>query len=370
MANRIQELENEIKKNQELYYNNKQAISDAEFDALVDELQSLDPENPLLTTLVGSDHTEGFKKVKHSIVMGSQSKANTESEMNDWIGTIDNSVVYGTYKMDGCSVRLSYKNGKFVSGASRGNGEYGDDITENVKKMNFVPMVLKDDFTGDVRGEVLLSRKNKDKFFADKKNCRNAASGTMKRLDGAGCEHLDVVCYDAQYLSHNEEFGTQENLIKFLEHNGFKVATYKKFKNLTGKVAMDYLNEVFADFDNLEYDIDGIVWKQNTIDMNDMRTNVRPKTNIALKPAKVLKETILENIEWQVRNGTVTPVGVLRSIDLQGATISRASLCNVATLEQMGIEIGHKVVVCRCGMIIPKIIKDINTGKYAEGYEF
>ena len=366
---RISELEKEIKKNQELYYNNKPVISDMEFDALVDELSKLDPENPLLTTVVGSDHTEGFKKVKHSIVMGSQSKANTEDEMNDWISTIDSSIVYGTYKMDGCSVRLSYKNGKFVSAASRGDGEYGDDITENVRKMNFVPMILKDDFTGDVRGEVLLSRKNKDKFFADKKNCRNAASGTMKRLDGIGCEHLDVVCYDAQYISNNEEFGTQENLVKFLEHNGFKVATYKNFKNLTGKIAMDYLKEVFDNFDNLEYDIDGIVWKQNTIDMNDMRTNIRPKTNIALKPAKVFKETILENIEWQVRNGTLTPVAQLRPVELQGATISRASLCNIACLEQMGIEIGHKVMICRCGMIIPKIIKDINTGKYAEGYE-
>lgn len=127
MANRIQELENEIKKNQELYYNNKQAISDAEFDALVDELQSLDPENPLLTTLVGSDHTEGFKKVKHSIVMGSQSKANTETEMNDWIGTIDNSVVYGTYKMDGC---LDYYT---ILETDKGKLTIGEIVDKNIK---------------------------------------------------------------------------------------------------------------------------------------------------------------------------------------------------------------------------------------------
>ena len=367
---RISELEKEIKKNQELYYNNKPVISDMEFDALVDELSKLDPENPLLTTVVGSDHTEGFKKVTHNIVMGSQSKANTEPEMNSWIRTIDNSMVLGSFKMDGNSVCLTYKNGKLVRAASRGDGYTGDDITENVKKMNFVPQKLVDNFTGDVRGEVLLSRKNKKKYFPEFKNCRNGASGVMKHLDGAGCEHLDVVCYDAQYYSKTEEFGTQQNLVSFLERNGFKAAEYRFFKNLTGKTAMDYLKEVFDDFDNLEYDIDGIVWKQNSIDMNDMRTNERPKTNIALKPAKVFKETILENIEWQVRNGTLTPVAVLRSVELQGATISRASLCNIACLEQMGIEIGHKVMICRCGMIIPKIIKDINTGKYAEGYEF
>lgn len=366
---RISELEKEIKKNQELYYNNKPVISDMEFDALVDELSKLDPENPLLTTVVGSDHTEGFKKVTHNIVMGSQSKANTEPEMNSWIRTIDNSMVLGSFKMDGNSVCLTYKNGKLVRAASRGDGYTGDDITENVKKMNFVPQKLVDNFTGDVRGEVLLSRKNKKKYFPEFKNCRNGASGVMKHLDGAGCEHLDVVCYDAQYYSKTEEFGTQQNLISFLERNGFKAAEYRFFKNLTGKTAMDYLKEVFDDFDNLEYDIDGIVWKQNSIDMNDMRTNERPKTNIALKPAKVFKETILENIEWQVRNGTLTPVAHFSKIELQGATISKASLCNVKMLETMGLEIGHKILVCRCGMIIPKIVKDVTTGKYAPEYE-
>lgn len=368
---RIEILETEIRKHQELYYNHQPVISDGEFDALVDELTMLDPDNELLTTKIGADHTEGFTKVKHNIKMGSQNKANTEPEMNSWLSTIDNSLVLGGFKMDGNSVRLTYKNGELVQAASRGDGDWGDDITENVKKMNFVPLKLKatPNYTGDVRGEVLLSRKNKEKYYPDFKNCRNGASGIMKHLDGSGCEHLDVVCYDAQYLSENEEFGTQENLINFLEQNGFKVAEYRFFKNLTGKMAIDYLNTIFDDFDNLEYDIDGIVWKQNVIDMKDMK-NERPKTNIALKPAKVYKETILENIEWQVRNGTLTPVAILKPVDLQGATISKASLCNVACLEDMGIEIGHKVLICRCGMIIPKIVKDIDTGKYAKGYEF
>lgn len=366
---RIEILETEIRKHQELYYNHQPVISDGEFDALVDELTMLDPDNELLTTKIGADHTEGFTKVKHNIKMGSQNKANTEQEMNDWISTIDNTLVLGSFKMDGNSVRLTYKNGELIQAASRGDSIFGDDVTENVKKMNFVPLKLKTNFTGSVRGEVLLSRKNKEKYFPEFKNCRNGASGIMKHLDGSGCEHLDVVCYDAQYLSENEEFGTQENLINFLEQNGFKVAEYRFFNKLNGKTAIDYLNEIFDKFDDLEYDIDGIVWKQNNIDIKDMQ-NERPKTNIALKPAKVYKETVLENIEWQVRNGTLTPVAILKSVDLQGATISKASLCNVACLEDMGIEIGHKVLICRCGMIIPKIVKDIDTGKYAKGYEF
>ena len=198
---RIEILETEIRKHQELYYNHQPVISDGEFDALVDELTMLDPDNELLTTKIGSDHTEGFKKVKHNIKMGSQNKANTEQEMNGWITTIDNSMVLAGHKMDGNSVRLTYVNGELVQAASRGDGDYGDDITENVKKMNFVPLKLNTNYTGDVRGEVLLSRKNKEKYFPEFKNCRNGASGIMKHLDGSGCEHLDVVCYDAQYLS-------------------------------------------------------------------------------------------------------------------------------------------------------------------------
>ena len=372
--NRIKELENEIKKNQELYYNGNEVISDGEFDALVDELQSLDPENPLLTTLIGADHTEGFATVEHRILMGSQSKANTETEMNDWISTINPKKVLGGFKMDGSSLEIWYDDGIYTKAVTRGDGITGDDVTENVRKMNHVPKKLKEKYTGVVRGEVLLSRKNFKDYFQKKnnkyKNCRNLATGVMKRIDGSDCDKLDVVVYDAQYLDNNKEFGTQEKLISFLEKNGFKVAEYKFFDNLTGKQAMDYLKEIFDKFDDLEYDIDGIVWKQNEIDMNDMRTNARPKTNIALKPAKVYKETILENIEWQVRNGTLTPVGIFTKIDLQGATISKASLCNVSCLEEMGLEIGHTVTICRCGMIIPKIVKDNTTGKYASGYEF
>ena len=371
--NRIKELEEIIKKNQELYYNGNEVISDGEFDALVDELQSLDPENPLLTTLIGADHTDGFATIEHRILMGSQSKANTETEMNDWISTINPKKVLGGFKMDGSSLEIWYDDGIYTKAVTRGDGKTGDDVTENVRKMNHVPKKLKEKYTGVVRGEVLCSRKNFRDYFQKKnnkyKNCRNLATGVMKRLDGSDCDKLDVVVYDAQYLDNNKEFGTQEKLVSFLEKNGFKVAEYKFFDNLTGKQSMDYLKEIFDNFDNLEYDIDGIVWKQNEIDMDDMRTNARPKTNIALKPAKVYKQTKLVNIEWQMRNGTLTPVAIYDEIDLQGATISRASLCNIALIEKMGLEIGHEILVCRCGMIIPKIVKDITTGIYAPGYE-
>lgn len=368
--NRIAELENEIRKNQELYYNNQPVISDAEFDALCDELKELDPENSLLTNEVGSDHTEGFKKIKHDIVAGSQNKANTAEEMDAFFKP--GQTYMAQYKLDGCSVILNYKNGHFVNGASRGNGQYGDDISENIKKMKGFVSEVGNLFTGTVRGEILLDRADKEKYFPEMKNCRNAASGIMKHLDGKDCDKLTIRVYDAQYLDKEESFCMQSVLQNWLKENGFIVAPWFGVEKRQGSWIINKINEIFDEenYAKLEFDIDGLVIKQEGIDDLDIQTNYRPKTQIALKPAKVLKETTLVNIEWQVRNGTLTPVGIFESVNMQGSTISRASLCNVANLEEMGIEIGHKVIVCRCGMIIPKIIKDVNTGKYAAGYEF
>lgn len=359
----IKELEEQIKYHQNLYYNNQPEITDAEFDALVDKLATLDPTNPLLTTMVGSDHTEGFKKEKHRILMGSQSKANTEEEMQTWLSSIDNSVVLATYKCDGISLELNYDNGVLVSCLTRGDGIYGDNCTKNAIKMKGVPTKIDSKFTGAVRGEVLLFRKDKEKYYSDMKNCRNAASGIVKRLDGVGCEHLTVVCYDVQY-SDNRKFNNQMEIIKFLEDNKFNVVEYKVMKNLKATECMEYLNNVFGNFDNLDYDIDGIVFKQNTIDMNDIKNNVRPKTQIALKPEMVLKETTIRDIKWQVKNGRLTPVAIFDGVDIQGATVKQASAYNVSFLEELDIEIGDKVLVTRFNMIIPGIVSNITKNKH------
>lgn len=365
--NRIKELEKEIRKNQELYYNDEPVITDAEFDALCDELKKLDPENPLLTTEVGSDHTDGFKKVKHVILMGSQNKANTEEEMTEFFTKHCNpKKVLGQHKMDGISLEINYEKGKLISAITRGDGKYGDDVTANVKKTG-IPQRI-ENFTGAIRGEVLLSRKNKAKYFADMKNCRNAASGTMKRLDGSKCEFLNIVVYDAKYLDEKKSFGTQKNLIDFLERNKFEVATYKWFDNITGADAMKFMSDEFAKFDDLTYDIDGIVFKQNEIDMEDMNNNERPKTQIALKPAKVLKETIITDIRWSMRNGTLTPVVQFKPVEIQGSTVKQASGYNVAFLEEMKLEIGDKILVTKFNMIIPGIMKNISKNTYNKNY--
>lgn len=367
------ELENKIAEAQDAYYNGTPVMSDIEFDELWEQLKKEQPESELLAA-VGADHTDGFAKVKHMMIMGSQNKAKNIAELNEWLSKkkIDKSSVLAQYKMDGISLELCYKNGKFVKAVTRGDGETGDDITENVKKMQGVVKTLKSDYTGPIRGEILMSRSEKDAHFPDKANCRNAASGVAKRKDGEGCEYLTVVVYDAQPLNLTEEnsFKYQTLLQEWLAGEGFKVAPWQIIENFTAEKAKKLLDVTFEDFDNLEFDIDGLVLKQNKIDVEDITTNYRPDTMIALKPEYVKAKTILRSIEWRLSNGTFTPVAHFDPVYLNGTEVENASLANINKMLELGIEIGHELVVVKCGLIIPKIIKDETTGKFAEGYAF
>ena len=371
-----QELENKLKQAQDAYYNGPEPImSDLEYDELWDELQAEFPTSELLRG-VGEDITDGFAKIKHSIIMGSQSKANTAEDMNAFFSRNGGGKYLAQYKLDGASISLCYENGEFVTGASRGSGTEGDDITRNVLKMKGLVKRLKEGFTGTVRGEVLLDRPVKEKYFPDMKNCRNAAAGIMKHLDGSDCDKLTIRVYDAQYLDKARSFGTQESLQAWLKGNGFIVADYALFdtagmKN-PGESAIDLIRKEFSEefVDKRDFDIDGIVFKKNEIDLHDIQTEYRPKTMIALKNKYTLAETAIEGIEWCVKNGTVTPVALVSPCEIDGTIVKRASLANISCMEELGIEIGHKVIITKAGMIIPKILKDLTTGKFASGYEF
>ena len=371
----VEQLEKQIVDAQRAYYNKSPIMSDIEFDALVDQLTELNPDSPVLKN-IGTDHTDGFTKVKHDIIMGSQAKANTAEDMNKYFARNGKGKYLAQYKLDGASISLTYENGMFVTGASRGSGTEGDDITRNVLRMKGLVKKLKDRFTGTVRGEVLLDKSVKEKYFSDMKNCRNAAAGIMKHLDGADCEKLTIRVYDAQYLDKTRSFGTQESLQAWLKDNGFIVADYVLFdtdrmKN-PGESAIDLIRKEFSEefADKRDFDIDGIVFKKNEIDLHDIQTEYRPKTMIALKNKYTLAETTIEGIEWRVKNGTITPVALVSPCEIDGTIVKRASLANISCMEELGIEIGHKVIITKAGMIIPKILKDLTTGKFVEGYTF
>jgi len=348
-------LEKKIKEAQDAYYNDDPIMEDSEFDKLWDLLQKKYPDSKLLKE-VGKDHDDGFKKAKHLIRAGSQQKATNEEEVEKCLKKSSRNVTISD-KLDGSSLVMYYKKGKLDKALSRGDGFVGDVMTKNVLKMNGVITELKDKIDVSVRGEVLLSRKNKDRYYSDMKNCRNAGNGIFKRKDGKGCEHLDIVTYDAQVLK-GKPFSTQTEMMKFLERNGFKVVWYKKLSNATVEDLMEILKEKFNNFNELEYDIDGLVVKSEKYDVEDMQ-ETRPTKQFAIKPEKIEAVTTLKDIKWQMKSGTFTPVGIVDPVQLNGTTVKRANLCNLNNIIKLGIKIGDKVIVVKCGMIIPQI-----TAKY------
>ena len=349
---RVNELEAEIKRHQKLYYNGEPKISDEEFDALWDELESLDPGNPLLKA-VGTDRSEQWPKSPHRMTMGSLSKATDPESFLAWATKVQYPLYLVQYKLDGASMELQYDEGHFVRGVTRGDGVIGDDITPNVAKMNGVPKELPEPFTGAVRGEVLMSRRMHDAKYADKANCRNAANGLMKRKDGVGAEDLDIICYDAvSSLATGTPFDTERKKIAWLERMGFKVVPTVECESPEAVIA--YRAKIMDIRPDLEYDIDGLVVKGDRIDREDA-SKLRPELQIAFKFSPEEAVTTLREVEWSESGATVTPIGIVEPVRLAGTTVQRANLANPDMIRSMDLRIGSKVVITKRGEIIPKI---------------
>lgn len=349
---RVNELEAEIKRHQKLYYNGEPKISDEEFDALWDELESLDPGNPLLKA-VGTDRSERWPKSPHRMTMGSLSKATDPESFLAWATKVQYPLYLVQYKLDGASMELQYDEGHFVRGVTRGDGVIGDDITPNVAKMNGVPKELPEPFTGAVRGEVLMSRRMHDAKYADKANCRNAANGLMKRKDGVGAEDLDIICYDAvSSLATGTPFDTERKKIAWLELMGFKVVPTVECESPEAVIA--YRAKIMDIRPDLEYDIDGLVVKGDRIDREDA-SKLRPELQIAFKFSPEEAVTTLREVEWSESGATVTPIGIVEPVRLAGTTVQRANLANPDMIRSMDLRIGSKVVITKRGEIIPKI---------------
>ena len=193
---RIKELEKLITRYQKSYYNGEGEIEDSEFDKLWDELKTLDPKNSILHK-VGAD-SGNFEKANHIMPMGSQEKAATPEQFLEWASKHVYPEYLVEYKLDGASLELQFEKGILIRAVTRGDGTIGDDITDNAKVMQGVPAALyrdgkKVDFTGGIRGEVIMTHDVHDKYFSDKANCRNAANGLMKRKETSGCEYLKLI---------------------------------------------------------------------------------------------------------------------------------------------------------------------------------
>ncbi len=363
---RISELEKLITKYQASYYNGEGEISDAEFDALWDELKALDPGNAILQK-VGAD-SGNFEKIHHVMPMGSQEKAANPEQFLAWAQKHEYEEYLVEYKLDGASLELQYENGYLVRAVTRGDGSIGDDITANAKKMGGVnTAIYKDDelvpFTGGIRGEVIMTHEVHKKYFSDKANCRNAANGLMKRKDGTGSEYLKLIVYDALSTDGKSYFTNEKEKIAWLTSCGFNVVRLVICKNPDRVIA--YRAKIMEERKDIEYDIDGLVVKENRIDFEDA-SRARPDRQIAFKFSLEEATTVLREVEWSQNGATYTPVAIFDEVELNGTKVQRASLANPDTVRKLGVQIGSHVVVVKRGEIIPKIEgvveeKDIKT---------
>lgn len=364
-TNRITELENLIKKHQDLYYNFEPEISDAEFDKLWDELKILDPKNNLFFT-VPKESADGFPKLGHIIPMGSQEKAANPEAFESWANKMPFTEFLVQYKLDGASLELQYENGTFTRAVTRGDGKIGDDITENAAKMQGLVKKLpgkfgangETPFSGGIRCEVIMTRAIHRNFFSDKANCRNAANGLMKKKNGEGCEHLTVICYDAapgiigKPFTGKAPFQTEMEKLNWLKALGFITVDIKLCKTI--EEVIKYRAEVMQLRQSLDFDIDGLVIKNDIIDPNDV-SRARPEKQIAFKFSLEEAVTTLHGIEWSESGATYTPIALVEPVRLAGTTVKRASLANPNIIKALNLKIGSKVVVTKRGEIIPKI---------------
>ena len=347
----VDELAQRVEYYQDRYYNDQPEISDAEFDELWDELQRRAPNHPIFSR-VGVDEATGFPKRRHLMPMNSQEKASTPDQLLKWAGRIAHELFIVQYKLDGASIELQYRDGRFEYGVTRGDGTVGDDITANVRRMQGVVETVPHQFTGAVRGEVIMEHEVHRQYYADKANCRNAANGLMKRKDGHGSEHLKVLCYDAHADGDTRPFDDELSKLKWIEEQGFLLVPYETFH--TAEEIVHYRDVVAEQRASLDYDIDGLVVKGPEIDWADMR-RARPQKQVAFKFSAEEALSVLRKVEWSTSGHLYTPVAIIDPVQLAGTTVRRASLVHPELIADMDLRIGSEVVVTKRGDIIPKI---------------
>ena len=353
---RIAELEVLIKGYQDSYYNGESEISDAAFDALWDELKSLDPANRILHS-VGADRGT-FAKARHIMPMGSQEKAADPEQFLAWARRHQYAEYLVEYKLDGASLELQYRDGVLIRAVTRGDGETGDVITANAIKMNGVMRELHTQdgkpvpFTGGIRGEVIMTHQVHDTLFANKANCRNAANGLMRRKDGEGSENLTLIAYDVWATEGEQPFSDEAEKISWLSSLGFNTVHLEVCPS--AEAVVDYRAAVMETRKSLDYDIDGLVVKERAVNHEDALRD-RPDRQIAFKFSLEEAVSIVRAVEWNESGATYTPVAVFDPVDLNGTTVQRASLANPNALRALGVELFSRVVVVKRGEIIPKI---------------
>jgi len=353
--NTIKDLEIKILKARDKYYNGVTDISDATFDAWIDELKKLDPHNNAVTMIGFSVPVSEWKKEKHLIPLGSLDKVNTPEEITSWaINSAKNKDILVMSKIDGLSLGIQYQNGRAIKGVSRGGGLEGEDLFNNVIKMNGFKNKVSDNFSGTIRCEIVLKNEDHKKYLSSYSNTRNAASGVARRYDGSQSEHLSIIAYQ---VIGDKSFPTEVSQIKWLEDNGFEVPKYKLCES--AKDVVQFWNEYQSSIrSKIDYDVDGLVCAINDLEFQyDLgETAMKPKGKMAFKFPNETAKSKIKKIDFQVgSSGRITPVVTIDKVKILGVDIERASVYNMAYLQRLELDVGAEVLVCRANDVIPRI---------------
>lgn len=389
---RVEYLRNELHRHNYRYYIlDDPEISDAEYDRLMQELAELEINYPELasptspTVRVGCPPPDRFETVAHTIPMLSLDNAfsdgdvlNFESRIRRYLKTNDQILFTAEPKIDGLAVELIYEGGKLVRASTRGDGFFGEMITENVSTIRSVPLVLTDKNIGnvpsylEVRGEVFMAKQAFEKLnnqreqegFAIFANPRNAAAGSLRQLDSrvTAQRPLEIFFY-GMGNSTGLVPDTQGQVLAMLRELGFRINPHIR-RGIDLSKALEYYQQLYEKRHDLEYEIDGIVIKVDSLKLQQHlgSTSRSPRWAIAYKFKATQETTRIIDIQVQVgRTGTLTPVAILEPVTIAGAKVSRATLHNEDEIERKDIRIGDTVFVERAGDVIPKVIKVVKS---------
>ncbi len=369
-------------------------VSDREFDALMAELIGLEAEHPELlradspSRRVGGKPVSGFPQVTHPRPLLSLNNAFNAEELKDFHqrivkGGVENPQYVVEWKIDGLTVALTYRDGLFVQGATRGDGQIGEDITANLRTVKTVPLSIPYQGLLVCRGEAFLPKKDfmqinmereeaGERLFA---NPRNAAAGSLRQLDPAVAagRSLAVFAYDIVY-GEGDLPKTQEETLLFLKEQGFLVNP-ARIKSGDMDEIIAYIEKSAVDRHGLSYDTDGMVLKLNDFSARELLgyTTKAPRFAIAYKFPPEEKETTLKEIQISLgRTGTLTPLGILEPVFLAGSLLSKVSLHNADYLVEKDIRPGDRVIIHKAGDVIPEIVRSLAEKRQGElaPYEF
>jgi DNA ligase (NAD+) len=379
--------------NYQYYVLDAPSIPDAEYDRLFQELKKLEELNPELITSdsptqrVGAEPLSAFNQIEHKVPMLSLDNAFSAEDLNQFYKRISKILVsQGNQgkdieltiepKLDGVAVSLFYKSGKLVYGATRGDGKTGEDITQNVRTINSIPLVLRGQGYPDeleVRGEIFMplasfntlnehAQRHNTKTFV---NPRNAASGSLRQLDArvTASRQLKMCAYGVGYTNTGHIASTHFESLKQLNEWGFHISS-ELYSVATIEECYQLCEKLNGKRPSLDYEIDGAVIKVNHFDQQDGLGFVSrsPRWAIAYKFPAQEEITTLLDVDFQVgRTGVITPVARLEPVFVGGVTVSNASLHNMDEIKRLGLKIGDKVIIRRAGDVIPKVVSVVTT---------